>query len=73
MADEGKTKIVFSGGAEITVAHDAREVRRLLSEDRVKHEEPFTAFKSERGDDVYVAVEQVAYVEQAQKYQSASF
>jgi hypothetical protein len=61
------TKIVFTGGAEVTVAAEAREVRRLLSEDVVNHGEPFTHFKSAGGDsvDVYVAASEVAFIQQA--------
>jgi hypothetical protein len=68
MADpEGLTKIVFTGGAEVTVAAEASEVRRLLSEDIVNDGEPFSHFKSAGGDavDVYVAAGEVAYIQQA--------
>ena len=68
MAETGSiTKIVFSGGAEVTVAADAQEVRRLLSEGAGNSGEPFTHFKSAGRDevDVYVAADQVAFVQQA--------
>jgi hypothetical protein len=67
MAEPGDlTKIVFAGGAEVTVAAEAREVRRALSENVVNHGEPFTHFKSAGGDavDVYVAAGQVAFIQQ---------
>lgn len=74
MADmQTKTKIVFAGGAEVIVAQDASSVRGLLSRDKLEHKEPFTHFKTERDDDVYVAVEGVAYIEQVPEYGSAGF
>jgi hypothetical protein len=57
-------KIMFAGGGEVTVEQDARDVRRLLSEDKLKHGEPFTMFKTTRGAEVLVAVDQVACIEQ---------
>ncbi|MCW3048019.1 MAG: hypothetical protein JWO74_2303 [Solirubrobacterales bacterium] len=57
------TKITFAGGAEITLEQDASDVRRRLSEDKLKHGEPFTMFDT-AGGAVYVAVDQVACIEQ---------
>jgi hypothetical protein len=68
MAETGvTTKIVFTGGAEVIVAAEAREVRRILGEDIVKHGEPFTHFTGAGKDevDVYVAAGQVAFIQQA--------
>jgi hypothetical protein len=65
----GLTKIVFTGGAEVTVAAEAHEVRRLLSEDVAGEGggDAFTHFKTAGRDavDVYVAAGEVAYIQQA--------
>jgi hypothetical protein len=54
-----KTKIVFSGGAELEVGEEPSQVT-----DRLIKREPFTRFKTSRGTDVYVIPDQIAYVEQ---------
>lgn len=55
---------MFVGGAEVTVEADARDVRRLLSDDKLRRGEPFAAFTTQAGGtEVFVAAEHVAYVE----------
>jgi hypothetical protein len=58
-----RTKIVFSHGEEVAVRAQVRKVRRRLSEDR-KAGQAFTKLKTDIGTNVYVAVGQVAYIEQ---------
>jgi hypothetical protein len=58
-----RTKIVFSHGEEIGVSAQVQEVRRRLSKDR-KAGQLFTKLKTGHDTNVYVAVDQVAYIEQ---------
>jgi hypothetical protein len=58
-----RTKIVFSHGEEVAVHQQVQEVRRRLSKDR-KAGQAFTKLKTDHDTDVYVAVGQVAYIEQ---------
>src|SRR5438132_337123 len=58
-----RTKIVFSHGEEVGVRAQVWKVRRRLSKDR-RAGRAFTKLKTGHGTDVYVAVGQVAYIEQ---------
>jgi hypothetical protein len=65
MTDNGTkaTKIVFAGGAEVTVAGAAIEIERTLSRGSRSDLAHFT--KADRhGGAVYVSAAQVAYIEQ---------
>lgn len=67
MTDEGKTTIVFSGGAEVRVAQPVDEVEARLSKVRgVSNEQRentgFAAFTTSDGAPVRVAADQVAFV-----------
>jgi hypothetical protein len=57
------TKIVFSDGASATVTLRAEEVeKRLVESDNAG--ERFAQFPAQGGQDVYVAVDRVAYLQQ---------
>jgi hypothetical protein len=58
-----RTKIVFCHGEEVAVHAPARKVRRRLDKDR-RAGQTFTKLKSDHDTDVFVAVGQVAYIEQ---------
>jgi hypothetical protein len=58
-----RTKIVFSHGEEVGVQNQVRKVQRRLSKDR-RAGRAFTKFRSGHGTDVYIAADQVAYIEQ---------
>jgi hypothetical protein len=67
MTDEGKTTIVFSGGAEIRVTEPVDEVEAKLIKVRgVSNEQRestgFAAFNTSDGATVRVAADQVAFV-----------
>jgi len=56
------TKITFVGGGHVDVEQDAGDVRRLLTEDKMRNGEPFTLLKTTQGDDVFVAADQVVSI-----------
>ena len=57
-------RIVFAGGAEITVAQDAAKVQLALSEDRSRGE-LFTQFGAYGAElELFIAGDQVAYVQE---------
>ena len=58
------SRIVFAAGTELTVAQDAASVQQALSEDRSKGE-LFSRFGAHGAElELYVAGEQVAYVQE---------
>jgi hypothetical protein len=63
---DSRTRVVFSGGSDVLVAEDAATVRGKLIEGGTGYE-PFPELTKADGGTVYVNVEQVAYVEQAEE------
>jgi hypothetical protein len=58
------TRIVFTDGAHITVIEDAENVKDQLTEDKLGSGEVFRRFEAQGGRSVYIAADQVAYLEQ---------
>jgi hypothetical protein len=71
MADQPKTKIVFSGGAEVQVTAPVADVEKQLSRGA-----GFMAMRAIEGGKevtVHIAPEQVAYILELPEYESVGF
>ena len=64
-------RIIFAGGTELTVAEPANEVQQALSQDRSRGE-LFSRFSADGASlELYVAGDQVAYVQEIPTRDSA--
>jgi hypothetical protein len=63
MADQGRTKLVFSEGAEVLVTEAAADVQGALVDATGPAPAPFPMLTMLNGHTVFVNANQVAYVE----------